>query len=41
VVATKYFDTWVLELMVSNITDNSQLENCISLDFNIRGLREP
>jgi len=27
--------------MISNITDNNQWENCISLDFYFRGLSGP
>ena len=41
VVSTKSIDPWVLKLAVSNITGNSQWENCISLDFNFRSLSEP
>ena len=41
VVSTKYIDPLVLEFVVSNITDNSQWGNCISLDFYFRGLTEP
>ena len=35
------FDLWVLEFMISNITGNNQRGNCITLDFNFRGLSEP
>jgi hypothetical protein len=41
VVSTKCSDPWVLEFVVSNTTDISQWENCISLDFNFHGLSEP
>ena len=41
VVSTKCIEPWVLEFMVSNITCNNQWENCISLDFDFRGLCEP
>jgi len=34
-------DPWVLEFVVSNITGNNQWKNCISLDFNFRGLSDP
>ena len=37
----KYIDPWVLEFVVSNITDKNQWENCNSLDFNFRSLSEP
>ena len=37
-VSTKCIDTWVLIFMVSNTTGNNQWENCISLDFNFRGV---
>jgi len=40
-VSTKCIDPWVLKFVVSNTTDNSQWENCISMDFNFRGLSEP
>jgi hypothetical protein len=40
-VSTKCIDPWVLEFMISNITGNNQWENCISLDFYIRGLNGP
>ena len=39
---SKDIDPWVLEFVVSNtIIDNNQWKNCISLDFNVRGLNEP
>jgi len=41
VVSTKCIDPWVFEFVVSNTTGNNQWENCISLDFNFRGLSEP
>jgi hypothetical protein len=41
VVSTKCIDPWVLEFMVSNTTGNNQWENCISFDFNFRGLSGP
>ena len=41
VVSTKCIDPWVLEFMVSNITGNNQLGNCISLEFHFRGLNWP
>ena len=41
VVSTKCIDPWVHEFVVSNITGNSQWENCISLDFNVHGLSGP
>jgi hypothetical protein len=41
VVSTKCSDPWVLEFVVSNTTGNNLWENCISLDFNFRGLSEP
>jgi hypothetical protein len=31
----------ILEFVVSNITGNTQWENCILLDFSFRGLSEP
>ena len=31
----------LLEFVVSNTTGNNQWDNCISLDFNFRGLSEP
>ena len=37
---TKCIYPRVLEFVVSNITGNSQTENCIILDFNFRGLSE-
>jgi hypothetical protein len=40
-VSTKYFDSWVLEFVVSDIAGNNQRENCISLDLNFRCLSEP
>ena len=40
VVSTKCIDPWILEFMVSNTTCNNLWENCISLDFSIRGLSE-
>ena len=40
-VSTKCIDPWFLEFVVSNITGNSQWENCITLDFYFRGLSEP
>ena len=39
-VFTKCIDLLVLEFVVSNITGNYKWENCISLDFNFRGLSE-
>jgi hypothetical protein len=33
VVSTKCIDPWVLEFVVSNITDNNQWENCISTEY--------
>ena len=39
--STKCIDPCVLEFVVSNITGNSQWENCISLDFNVRSLSGP
>ena len=41
VVSTKCIDPWALDFMVSNITCHNQWGNCISLDFNFRGLCEP
>ena len=41
VVSLKCMDPWILEFVVSNITGNSQSENCISLDFYFRGLSRP
>jgi len=38
VVSAKYIYPWVLQFVVSNITANNQLENCILLDFYFRGL---
>ena len=40
-VSTKCSDSWVLEIVVSNTTGSGQWGNCISLDFNFRGLSEP
>ena len=40
-VSTECSDLWVLEFVVSNTTGNNEWENCISLDFDIRGLSEP
>jgi hypothetical protein len=40
-VSTKCIDPWVLEFVVSNTTGNNQWENCISLDFEFCGLKEP
>ena len=37
VVSTKCIDPWFFEFVVSNITDNNQWENYISLDFYFRG----
>jgi hypothetical protein len=31
----------ILEFVVSNTTGDNQWENCITLDFNFRGLQEP
>jgi len=39
VVSIKCIDPWVLKLVVSNITGNSQWDNCISLDFNFRSFK--
>jgi len=41
VVSTKGSDPWVLEFMVSHITNNNQWESCISLGFYFHGLSEP
>ena len=38
VVYTKCIDSWDLEIVVSNTTGNNHWENCISLNFNFRGL---
>ena len=41
VVSTKCSDPRVLEFVVSNITATNRRGNCISVDFNFRGLSEP
>lgn len=41
VVSTKGRDPWVLEFMVSHVTDSNQWESWILLDFFFRGLSEP
>jgi len=38
VVSTKCIDPWDLEFVVLNTAGNNQWGNCISLDFNFRGL---
>ena len=40
-VSTKCIDPQVLEFVLSNTTCSNKWENCISLDFNFRGISEP